>query len=82
MDIELVEAIAILVKSYYATKLRQAGEVAVEEYKKKIGSYQHGFIRDDGTGEPERAPEWQVIEDLLTYLKDNEEVINDGRNIY
>ncbi len=37
-----------------------------------IRDYQQGFIRDDGTGEPERAPEWQVIEDLLDSLIPNQ----------
>jgi len=42
---------------------------AREEIIEKIKNYQYGFIRDDGTGEPERAPEWQVIEDFINSLK-------------
>lgn len=40
-----------------------------ENVRREIREYQYGFIRDDGSGEPERAPEWQVIEDLLTHLQ-------------
>ena len=34
-----------------------------------IDKYNNGFVRDDGFGNPERAPEWQVIDDLITKLK-------------
>ncbi|MBL7052081.1 MAG: hypothetical protein ISS01_03235 [Nanoarchaeota archaeon] len=39
-----------------------------DEIIKDIINYQHGFIRDDGFGNPERAQEWQVIEDLINSL--------------
>ena len=41
----------------------------LDEQRKEIINYQHGFVRDDGFGNPERAPEWQVIEDLIKTLK-------------
>ena len=40
-----------------------------KEDKERIIDYQHGFVRNDGHEEPERAPEWQVIEDLLNQLE-------------
>ena len=48
--------------------ISQAIDQTREETIREIKNYQHGFIRDDGFGEPERAPEWQVVEDLLKSL--------------
>jgi len=44
--------------------LSQNRQQVIEE----IREYNKGFIRDDGTGEPEIAPEYQVIEDLKKRL--------------
>lgn len=49
-------------------RIEKALKENTEQVIKEIKDYQHGWIRDDGTGEPERAPEWQVIEDLLKKL--------------
>lgn len=45
------------------TSLRN--QIAKEDVE-YVKNYQNGFVRDDGTGEPERAPEWQVIEDFIS----------------
>jgi len=55
-------------EDWLRTTLTQVLSQREEEVIQKIKDYQHGFVRDDGMGEPERAPEWQVIEDLLQTL--------------
>ena len=49
--------------------IKQTLKAQEENFEKVLRDYQYGFIRDDGFGNPERAPEWQVIEDCIKYVE-------------
>jgi AAA+ ATPase superfamily predicted ATPase len=59
-------------REHFKSFIRQTLKEQRQEIIEEIENYQHGFVRDDGSGEPERAPEWQVIEELLQTLKNKD----------
>ena len=70
----LVEVKGSELKNFIRHQREQVRREVVEEIK----NYQYGFIRDDGYGNPERAPEWQVIEDLILALSSDGEKKGEG----
>ena len=54
--------------------IRNLLSTARKEMVEEIRQYQDGFVHNVGYGNFERAPEWQVIEDLLASLEGKRKV--------